>query len=48
MVDALKLGGVPVACVMFEGEMHGFRKAENMIYALKAEYAFYASIFELA
>jgi dipeptidyl aminopeptidase/acylaminoacyl peptidase len=47
MVDALTLGGVPVACVMFEGEMHGFRKAENMIYALKAEYAFYASILEL-
>ena len=47
MVDALKLGGVPVACVMFEGEMHGFRKAENMVYALKAEYAFYASIFEM-
>jgi dipeptidyl aminopeptidase/acylaminoacyl peptidase len=47
MVDALKLGGVPVACVMFEGEMHGFRKAENMIYALKAEYAFYASVFAL-
>jgi len=47
MVDALKKGGVPVTCVMFEGEMHGFRKAENMIYALKAEYAFYASIFAI-
>lgn len=47
MVDALKLGDVPVACVMFEGEMHGFRKSENIIYALKAEYAFYAAIFKM-
>lgn len=47
MANALRANGVPVACVMFEGEMHGFRKAENIIAALQSEYAFYATIFGL-
>ncbi|MFT5365098.1 MAG: dipeptidyl aminopeptidase/acylaminoacyl peptidase [Candidatus Latescibacterota bacterium] len=47
MADALLQNGIPVACVMFDGEMHGFRKAENIIYALNGEYAFYAAIFGL-
>lgn len=47
MVDALRQNGVPVACVMFDGEMHGFRKGENIIRALQSEHAFYGAIFEL-
>ena len=47
MADALRQNGVPVACVMFEGEMHGFRKGENIIRALQSEHAFYVAIFEL-
>ncbi|MBT3605793.1 MAG: S9 family peptidase [Candidatus Latescibacteria bacterium] len=47
MADALSKNHIPVACVMFEGEMHGFRRAENIISSLNMEYAFYATIFEL-
>ncbi|MEO0406780.1 MAG: S9 family peptidase [Cyanobacteria bacterium P01_A01_bin.135] len=45
MVDALKEKGVPVAYVLFEGEQHGFRKAENIKRALDAELYFYAQVF---
>lgn len=44
MVDALRKKGVPVAYLLFEGEQHGFRKAENMIRALEAELYFYGKI----
>jgi dipeptidyl aminopeptidase/acylaminoacyl peptidase len=43
--DALKSRGVPVACIEFEGESHGFRKAENIIRAKEAELYFYGRIF---
>ncbi len=42
--DALKERGVPTAYVAFEGESHGFRKAENQIAAREAELYFYARV----
>ncbi|MEB3356552.1 MAG: S9 family peptidase [Synechococcales bacterium] len=45
MVDALRTKGLPVAYVLFEGEQHGFRKAENIKRALDAELYFYSRIF---
>ncbi len=45
MVDALKEKGIPVAYLLFEGEQHGFRKAENIKRALDAELSFYAQVF---
>lgn len=45
MVTALGAKGVPVAYVSFEGEQHGFRKAENIKYSLEAELYFYSRIF---
>lgn len=45
MVDALRKKGLPVAYVPFEGEQHGFRKAENIKRALDGEFYFYAQIF---
>jgi len=42
MVDALRAKGLPVAYLAFEGEQHGFRKAENIKRALDAEFYFYA------
>jgi dipeptidyl aminopeptidase/acylaminoacyl peptidase len=44
IVDALKAKGVPVAYLPFEGEQHGFRRAENIRRALDAELSFYAQI----
>jgi dipeptidyl aminopeptidase/acylaminoacyl peptidase len=45
MVDALCKKKVPVAYVPFEGEQHGFRRAENIKRALDAELYFYSRIF---
>jgi dipeptidyl aminopeptidase/acylaminoacyl peptidase len=45
MFDAVKKKGLPVACLLFEGEQHGFRKAENIIRAAEAELYFYGKIF---
>jgi len=45
MVEALRKKGLPVAYVLFEGEQHGFRKAENMKRALDGEFYFFARIF---
>jgi dipeptidyl aminopeptidase/acylaminoacyl peptidase len=49
ILDSLKRTGVPVAYVPFEGEQHGFRKAENIIRAHEAELYFYSRVlgFEL-
>ena len=44
MVAALRAKGVPVAYVPFEGEQHGFRKAENIQRALEAELYFYGRV----
>ncbi len=45
MVNALKVKGIPVAYLLFSGEQHGFRKAENIKRALDAELSFYSQIF---
>jgi dipeptidyl aminopeptidase/acylaminoacyl peptidase len=45
IVAALAASGVPHAYVLFEGEQHGFRKAENIIRALEAELWFYGRVF---
>jgi dipeptidyl aminopeptidase/acylaminoacyl peptidase len=45
MVAALKENGVPHAYLAFEGEQHGFRKAETVIRCLEAELSFYAQVF---
>ncbi|HLG10502.1 MAG TPA: S9 family peptidase, partial [Dehalococcoidia bacterium] len=41
MVAALRAKGVPVAYLPFEGEQHGFRRAENIKRSLEAELYFY-------
>jgi len=45
MVAALRGKGIPVAYVAFEGEQHGFRRAENIKAALEGELYFYGRIF---
>lgn len=45
MVEVLRKKGLPVAYVLFEGEQHGFRKAENIKRALDGELYFYSRIF---
>jgi len=45
MVQALRAKGLPVAYIAFEGEQHGFRRAENIKRALEAELYFYSRIF---
>lgn len=45
MVDALRSKGVPVAHLEFEGEGHGFRRAENVRRSLEAELYFYGRVF---
>jgi dipeptidyl aminopeptidase/acylaminoacyl peptidase len=44
MIEALEANGVPYAYLAFEGEQHGFRKAENIVRSLEAELAFYGRI----
>jgi dipeptidyl aminopeptidase/acylaminoacyl peptidase len=44
IVDALRERGIPHAYLLFEGEGHGFRKAENIAAALEAELSFYAQV----
>ncbi len=45
MVNALRAKGVPVAYIAFEGEQHGFRRAETIKRTLDAELYFYSRIF---
>jgi dipeptidyl aminopeptidase/acylaminoacyl peptidase len=47
MRAALKDNGVPVACLTFPEEGHGFRRAATVTAALSAELAFYSRIFGL-
>ncbi|KAJ4881987.1 alpha/beta-Hydrolases superfamily protein [Raphanus sativus] len=42
--QALKEKGVPVALVEYEGEEHGFRKAENIKYTLEQLMVFFARV----
>jgi dipeptidyl aminopeptidase/acylaminoacyl peptidase len=43
--DALARKGIPHAYVEFEGEQHGFRKAESIVAAHEAELSFYGQVF---
>lgn len=45
MVEAIDAKGLPVAYVPFEGERHGFRKAESIVAALEGELYFYGRVF---
>jgi dipeptidyl aminopeptidase/acylaminoacyl peptidase len=45
MIDAMGQKGLPVAAIFFEGEQHGFRKAETIKRTLEAELSFYGQIF---
>jgi len=45
MVAALRAKHIPVACLEFAGEAHGFRRAGSIKRALEAELYFYARIF---
>ena len=45
MFEAVRAKKLPVAYLTFEGEQHGFRKAENIKRVLKAELYFYSKIF---
>jgi dipeptidyl aminopeptidase/acylaminoacyl peptidase len=45
MAQALRDKGLPVAYVPFEGEQHGFRRAENIARALEGELYFYSRVF---
>jgi dipeptidyl aminopeptidase/acylaminoacyl peptidase len=44
MVEALQQKSLPHAYIVFEGEQHGFRKAESNQRALEAELSFYAQV----
>ena len=44
LVDALEAKKLPHAYLLFEGEQHGFRKAETIIASYEAELSFYAQI----
>jgi len=46
MFEAARAKELPTAYVEFEGEQHGFRKAENIKRALDGELYFYAKIFK--
>ncbi len=43
--DALARQGVPHAYVLYEGEGHGFRRAETVVHALETELAFLGAVF---
>ena len=45
MYEAVRSKGIPCAYLPFEGEQHGFRRAENIKRALEAELYFYSRVF---
>jgi dipeptidyl aminopeptidase/acylaminoacyl peptidase len=45
MAAAVRAKGLPVAYLAFEGEQHGFRKAETIIRCFEAEIYFYGAVF---
>lgn len=45
MFAAVRAKGLPTAYLLFEGEGHGFRRAENIKRALDAELFFYSRVF---
>jgi dipeptidyl aminopeptidase/acylaminoacyl peptidase len=44
LVTALAGAGIPHAYVLFDGESHGFRKAETIANALEAELSFLGQV----
>jgi dipeptidyl aminopeptidase/acylaminoacyl peptidase len=46
IVEALERQGLPYAYLVFEGEQHGFRKAENIARSLEAELTFYGRVLD--
>jgi dipeptidyl aminopeptidase/acylaminoacyl peptidase len=48
MVAALRRKGVPVAYLAFDGEQHGFRRAETIQTVLRAELTFYGRVLGFA
>jgi dipeptidyl aminopeptidase/acylaminoacyl peptidase len=44
IVAALRRSGTPVAYLAFEGEQHGFRKAETIVAVARAELEFYGRV----
>lgn len=44
MVSALRSNRIPVACLLFSGEQHGFRQAANIKRTLDAELYFFATL----
>ena len=48
MADAVRVKGLPVAYLAFEGEQHGFRRAETNVRCLEAELYFYGAVFGFA
>jgi dipeptidyl aminopeptidase/acylaminoacyl peptidase len=45
MANAARAKGLPVAYLTFEGEQHGFRRAETIVMSLEAELYFYGAVF---
>jgi dipeptidyl aminopeptidase/acylaminoacyl peptidase len=45
MADAVRAKGLPVAFLTFEGEQHGFRRADTIVRCLEAELSFYGAVF---
>jgi dipeptidyl aminopeptidase/acylaminoacyl peptidase len=43
----LRKRGIPHAYLLFEGEGHGFRKAESIVAALEAELSFYCQVLDV-
>jgi dipeptidyl aminopeptidase/acylaminoacyl peptidase len=48
LVQALRARAIPVAYILFPGEQHGFRRAENVRRALETELCFYGHVFGFA
>ena len=48
MAEALRAKGLPFAYLAFEGEQHGFRKAETIIRVAEAELSFYGRVLGFA
>ena len=45
MIEALDRNAIPHAYLLFEGEGHGFRKAESIAASVSAELLFYGWVF---
>jgi dienelactone hydrolase len=45
MFEALKAKNLPTTLIMYKGEQHGFRIAENIRHSLDSEYHFFCEVF---